>query len=196
MAQAIYSVAAIFVLAIAFLNVNKKLHASQEQMMFSELALEMTSVGAEMLNEIGKYSYDPAALLSVTGTTLNDRTVLRDEATFGTGSPACDPNPDSQFNGCIVINDFHGKSATRPVTRTHDGNTYTVDYDISNITIRYVDESPPHAPTGGNKTFAKEAVVTISTPALLDGNGDPLQITMSRVYLYPNYERGKPYSTF
>ena len=45
MPQMIYSIAAILLLGISFLNVNQKVHGTQERMMFSELTLEMTSVG-------------------------------------------------------------------------------------------------------------------------------------------------------
>lgn len=193
MVQVLYSIAAIMLLGVTVLNINIKAHGAQDRMMFSELALEMTSVGAELLNEIGKYSYDPAALRSVYGYTLQDRDALRPEGNFGAGSPCA---PDDDFSSCLVINDFHGKTATRPITRTRNGVAYTVEYDITDIRVRYVDETPPHASSDGEKTFAKEATVTISTPALVGGDGNPVEITMSRVYLYPNYERGKPYSTF
>ena len=162
-------------------------------MLFNELALEMTSVGSEMLNEIGKYSYDPIALVTINGVTMDNRDALRPAASFGTDAE-CDPTPASQFAGCIVINDFHNTTTTRSITRTHNGNTYTVDYNLS-VEIRYVEEAAPFAPSA-NKTFAKEALVTVSTPVLVDGAGDPIEVVMSRVYLYPNYERGKPYSTF
>lgn len=197
MAQTIYSVTALLLLGISFFGVNQRVFGTHERLRFSELALEMTSVGAEMLNEIGKYSYDPAALLSVSGTALDDRAALRDAGTFGAGVPACDPNPDSQFNGCVVIHDFHGKSAQRSVSRAYGGATHTVRYDITDIRVRYVAETPPHLPVAaGTKTFAKEVTVTVSTPLLVNGAGAPIAIAMSRVYLYPNYERGKPYSTF
>jgi hypothetical protein len=204
MAQTLYSVTALLLLGISFFNVNQKVHGNQERLMFSELALEMTSVGAEMLNEIGKYSYDPAAISTVSGTTLNDRAALRGASTFGTGVPACAPDPASQFSGCVVINDFHGKTTRRSITRAYGGATHTIDYDVTDIRIRYVEEAPPHRPcsaTGAScpasgKTFAKEATVTVSTPALVNGAGAPIAIRMSRVYLYPNHERGKPYSSF
>jgi hypothetical protein len=193
MVQIIYTIAAVMILSVLVVNVNVSIHGNQERMMFNELALEVTSVGAEMLNEIGKYSYDPVALASVYGFTLEDRNALRDASMFGVGS-LCDPNPASGFFGCIVINDFHGKTATRSVTRRKDGVDYTVDYDITDIRIRYVAEAPPHAYTDNSKSFAKEATITIAIPALVDGSGNPIEFTMSRVFQYPNYERGKTYS--
>ena len=208
MVQILYSIAAIFLLGITVLNINVKIHGSQERMMFNELALEMTSVGAEMLNEVGKYSYDPSALAAGYGSTIFDRDALRAASTFGqpfdASSPVCDPNPATKFSGCYVINDFDGKSTTRSITRSKNGTPYTVDYNITDIEIKYVEETPPHRPCtdlaatcpASGKTFAKSVTVTISTPVLIDGAGNPVEIEMARVYQYPNYERGKPYSTF
>lgn len=178
MPQMIYSVAAIFLLGISFLNVNRKVHGTQERMMFSELALEMTSVGAELLDEIGKYPFDNGTISGLTTTTDSLST------TFGGGT--CNPD-DPDFGGCSTISDFHGKTATRSETRVHGGTTYTVPYNVTAISVAYVGEASPHAPSPSNaRTFAKEVTLTVSTPALLDGNGDPIEIEMSRVYMYPD----------
>ena len=61
MVQVLYSIAAIMLLGITVLNINVKIHGTEERMMLSELSLEMTSIGAEILNEIGRLEYDQSA---------------------------------------------------------------------------------------------------------------------------------------
>ena len=178
MVQILYTVTAIFVLGITVLTLNVRIHGTQQRMMFSELAQEMTSVGAELLNEIGKAEYDPNTIF---GEVL-PRAALSAEGTWGSGS--CDP--DNRFASCFVINDFHGKTATRSITRTHDGAPVTVEYNVSDLEVHYVTESAPHT-ASATQTYAKEVTLNISTPALVDANGDPIEIPMSRVYTYPNF---------
>lgn len=178
MAQLIYSITAIFVLGIAFLNVNQKVLGSQDRMMFSEIALEMTSIGTELLDEIGKYPFDTGTTsgLAVAPTDLSDGTA------WGTG--ACDPDhPD--FEGCVTISDFHTKTASRTETRVYKGVTTSVPYTIPSISVAYVSETAPHDPSA-SATFAKEVTIVVETPALIDYNGDPVSIEMSRVYMYPD----------
>ena len=178
MVQILYTVTAIFVLGITVLTLNVKIHGSQERMMFSELAQEMTSVGAELLNEIGKADYDPNTIF---GEVL-PRASLSVESGWGSGLCA----PDNKFSGCFVINDFHGKTATRSITRTHKNTTYTVDYNVTDLEVHYVTEAAPHT-ASPTQTYAKEVTLNISTPALVDASGDPIEIPMSRVYTYPNF---------
>lgn len=179
MVQIIYTVAAIMLLGFTILNINVKIHGNQDRMVFNELALEMTSVGAEVLNEIGKHDFDPGTISNL----IVHPDSLSETAAFGSGT--CDP--DNSFNNCFTINDFHAKAASRSLTRVHGGTTHTIDYDVTDIQVQYVSETPPHDPvTAGTKTFAKEVTVTISTPVLLDMNGDPVELEMSRVYMYPN----------
>lgn len=179
----IYSVAAILLLGVAFLNVNQKIHGTDERIMFSELTVEMTGVGAEILDEIGKELFDP-----VTSSGLTIPTSDLSTTPYSTAS-TCDPN-DPNYSGCSTIGDFHGKTATRNRTRTHSVNgattTYTVPYNVTDIAVDYVSEASPHTSTGGAKSFAKEVTLTVSTPALVNGNGDPFEIQMSRVYMYPD----------
>ena len=148
-------------------------------MMFSELTVEMTGVGAEILDEIGKQLFDP-----VTSSGL----LVPKSALSTSPYPAastCDPD-DPDYSGCSTIGDFHGKTATRTRTRIHKGTTYSVPYDVTDIVVDYVSETPPHTSTGGARSFAKEVTLNVSTPALVDGNGDPFEIEMSRVYMYPD----------
>ena len=178
MVQVIYTITAILILGFTVLSLNLQIHGTQQRMMFSELAQEMTSVGAEVLNEISKHDYDPNTIF---GEVLA-RNALSPEGSWGSGS--C--NPDNRFAGCFVINDFHGKTATRTITRTHDGTAYTVDYNVSDLEVHYVTEAAPHT-ASGTQTYAKEVTLNVSTPALVDAAGDPIEIPMSRVYTYPSY---------
>jgi len=178
MAQLIYTIAAIFILGTVVLTFNVKIHGTQERMAFNELTLAMTGVGAELLNEIGKAEYDPNTIF---GEVL-PRNQLSVEGGWGSGS--C--NPDANFSGCFVINDFHGKTASRTVTRVYQGTTYTVTYDVTDIEVHYVTEAPPYTPSN-TQTYAKEVTLNVSTPALVDGAGAPIEIPMSRIYMYPNF---------
>ena len=178
MPQLIYSIAAIFVLGIAFLNINQKAHGTEERMMFSEIALETTGVGAEVLDEIGKRPFDantvsglviPAAALSPTA---------------HVAVSVCDPD-DPNYTGCDTIGHFHGKTATRNRTRTHDGTAFAVPYEVTAIDVQYVSETPPHT-VSATPTFAKEVTIDVEAPAIVDGNGDPFSFKMRRVYTYPD----------
>lgn len=180
MVQILYSIAAILLLGMSVLNINVKIHGTQERLMFNELALGMTSVGAEMLNEIGKHDFDPGTISGMMVSTDS----LSYSSAFGSGS--C--NPDANFDSCFTVSDFHGKAASRTITRVHSGTPYTVTYEVTDIDVQYVSETAPHTPVANatDRTFAKEVTLTISTPVLVDGNGDPFEVTMSRVFMYPN----------
>ena len=115
MPQMIYSVAAILLLGVAFLNINQKVHGTDERMMFSELTLEMTGVGAEILDEIGKRPFDA----NTVGGLLIPATALG--ASASVSPSACDPD-DSNYAGCDTIGHFPGKTATRNRTRTRSQN--------------------------------------------------------------------------
>lgn len=181
MVQILYSIAAIVLLGVTVLNINIKIHGTEGRMMFSELALETTSVGSEILNEIGKAEYDPNTIF---GEVITRNGLSPEDGTWGSGT--C--NPDARFGGCFVINDFHGKTASRTLTRVHRGTTYTVTYNVTDIAVHYVTEAPPYgASPGAAQTYAKEVTLNISSPALLDTDGTPLLIPMSRVYTYPNF---------
>lgn len=178
MPQLIYSIAAIFVLGIAFLNVNQKVHGTEDRMMFSEITLEMTSVGAEILDEMGKRPFDANTVsgLIIPASALGP--------TASVTPSLCDPN-DSDYANCDTIGHFHGKTATRNRTRTHSGTAYTVPYNVTSIAVQYVSETAPHT-VSGTPTFAKEATIRIETPVLVDASGNPFGFEMRRVYTYPD----------
>ena len=178
MAQILYTLVAIMLLGVTVLNINVKIHDTQDDMMFSELTLQMTSVGAELLNEIGMKEFDPGTISEY----AVPRESLSPEASFG--NAPCDP--DNNFADCDTVSDFHGKTATRTLTRVHNGVTYAVTYNVSNITVIYVSEASPYTPSA-DPTFAKEVTLTVSTPTLVDGNGNPIEMTMARVYTYPRF---------
>lgn len=183
MIQTVYALLAIMLIGLVTLSFSRGIHSNEQEMMLNELASEMTSVGSEILNEVGRYPYDPVALVVTTDHVLNTRGALRLESTFGTGSTC---NPNTQYSGCLFINDFHGKTATRVRQRIYNGVTHDITYTVESIVVRYVSESTPHTPTG-TKTFAKEVVVTVSCPLVYLGSPDtPLKVQMSRVYTYPN----------
>jgi hypothetical protein len=178
MAQMIYMVAAIMILASVVLNVNIRMHSTEDRLMFGELAMDMTGVGNEMFEHIAAMEFDPGTISRMAVPTDS----LREEANFG--SEVCEP--DNGYQGCFTVSDFHGRSATRAKQRQRNNVTYDVEYNISGIVVRYVDEDPPHAPAN-TQTFAKEVTLTISSPLVADANGNPLEITMSRTYMYPMY---------
>ena len=186
MVQILYSIAAIMLLGITVLNINVKIHGTEERMMLSELSLEMTSIGAEILNEAARMEYDQGATFGL----VLDVDSLETTTAWGTGS--CDP--DASFSGCFTINNLQGKTATRSLSRVYEGTTYDVTYDVSPIQVCYAAVAPPHAcagesggPPAGARTYAKKVSFNVSTPVLVDANGDPYEIPMSRVYMYPSF---------
>lgn len=179
MVQVLYSIAAIMLLGITVLNINTKIHGTQDRLMFNELALQMTSVGAEMLNEIGKNDFDPSTIF---GEVLPRNQLSPDDGTWGSGT--C--NPDNNFSGCFVINDFHGKTAERTLTRVQGGVSVDITYNVTDITVEYVAETSPYAPSG-TQTYAKKVTLNVSTPVLVDADGAPFEVPMSRIYMYPNF---------
>lgn len=178
MPQMIYSVAAILLLGVAFFNINHKVHGTEERMMFSEITMEMTGVGAEILDEIGKRPFDA----NTVGGLIIPASALGGTAHVNPSN--CDPN-DSNYSGCDTIGHFDGKTATRTRSRTHNGTAYAIPYTVSSIDIQYVSETPPHT-VSGVPTFAKEATIRVETPALLDANGNAFGFEMRRVYTYPD----------
>ena len=183
MPQMIYSVAAILLLGVAFLNINRKVHGTDERLTFSELTVEMTGVGAEILDEIGKHPFDDVVAASNIVVARGDLS-----ATAGDAASVCDPD-DPDYAGCLTIGDFDGKTATRNRTRTHSLNgtptTYTVAYSVTSIDVEYVSEAPPHAVTAA-PTFAKEVTIHVETPALLLSDGTNFGFDMRRIYTYPD----------
>lgn len=179
MVQVLYSIAAIMLLGITVLNINTKIHGTQDRLMFNELALDMTSVGAEVLNEIGKHPFDPG--------TISEFVVPRDSLSNDAdwGSSGCDP--DNSYQSCFTVSDFHQKTAERTRSRVQSGTPVDITYNVTEIEVKYVSETPPHTPvTSGTRTFAKEVTLKVSTPVLVNADGEPFEITMSRVYMYPN----------
>lgn len=178
MPQMIYSVAAILLLGVSFFHVNQKVHGTDNRLLFSELTTEMTSVGAEILDEMGKRPFDAntvsGLMIPVADLSASPRPAVS----------TCDPD-DPDYQGCATIGHFHGKTATRNRPRVHSGTTYNVPYNVTSIEVEYVTEAPPHTVTT-SRTFAKEATIRVSTPALVDGSGDPYEIEMKRVYMYPD----------
>ncbi|MFW5973179.1 MAG: hypothetical protein ACOCTG_04240 [Bacteroidota bacterium] len=171
MPQTLFSLLAIMLLGLFSLQANRSMFGNEQKMILNEVATQATGVGIELLEEIGSYPYDPATL----GVVLEDSEKGLLAETFCNGTCACDP--DSPFyNGCLVINDFDGKTATR----VRDDLTYSVDIDVV-----YVSESDPSV-TSSLPTFSKRVDLKITSPLLYMGSPDnPLTFRMSRVYTHP-----------
>jgi hypothetical protein len=191
MIQTFYALIAMMVLAIISLTVNTKLHGGEQRLMVSELANVMTGVGSDFLDVVSSRPYDPVALMTTTVAVISNPNFLLPSSTFGldpNGNPVgCDPDLD--YFACMFVSDFHGSTATRTVTRTFQGQAYTATYTIDNVTVRYVDSEPPHAPlTDPNlRSFAKEVRITVSNPDVRSpATGAPIELGMSRIITYPN----------
>lgn len=167
--QVIYSLLAIMLLGLFSLNMLRGIHFSQNDMVENEVATQLTSIGTDVLEFIGRTAFDenvdeskisPLSFPIVTNagqltTTFGGCTALE------IVNPTCDDLDD--FDGLVV-------------TRQAVDLPYTVT-----IAVRYVD---PNNPTQAlSPSFAKEVRLTITSP-LLTVNDTPIPVTLTRVFTY------------
>jgi hypothetical protein len=186
MAQMLYTIAAIMILAVVVMMMNVKIHNTNDRMMFSELSLDMTGVGNEILDHIETMHFNQG--------TISCMVVPVEELSTTFGTDACDPddenaecaacNPNANYADCFTVGDFHGAEATRIRSRVFAGEVVQTTYRVSDIRVEFVAEDAPHA-VSASPTFAKRVRLNVSTPVLVDASGNEIAIEMARIYTHP-----------
>ena len=173
----LYALLAMLLVALFSLNMQRGIHATEQQMIVNEVATQLTGVGVDVLEHIERTPFDE-------NTDESKQVPLEYPVITGTGQLT--PDGGAQWGGCTSlalsdpscddIDDFDGVSVDVDV----DGLVYTVE-----VAVQYV--SPATTPAtlapSGAQTYAKEVTLTISNPYLLLG-GTPLQVELKRVFTY------------
>ncbi len=155
--------------SLAF-NVQRGTMSTQQRIISNEVLTQFSGVGDEILDDIGSLPFDERTDAARNPTRLASASELEAPAYFGGNC-----NPDVNYADCKDIDDFHGKSRTLE----REG----LAYDAA-IEVRYVDEDDPTIAIQ-SKTFAKEVVLHITSPHILDSqSSEPLSIVIARVFTY------------
>ena len=167
----IYAVLSIMLVGIFSTNMFRSIHQGELKMITNEVVTELTGAGYSVLEFIGRRAFDentdeskidPLVYPVITGTGQ-----LTSIAGFGGCASLTLADP-----GCDDIDDFDGVT----VDVDHGEFVYEVVVDV-----QYVD--PQTAVPSGSPTYAKEVTLTLTNPYVLIG-GQPLQVTVSRVFTY------------
>ena len=183
MIQTLYGLIAVALSMILSLNLLRTTTGAEQRMVLNEVATHVTGIGENLMEHIGNQAFDdnthegkaipqPPVFPLVTSPTM-----LTAEGAFGnTGDGVdCDhTTPDFYDADCDDIDDFHGMTLTREI----EGVSYT-----ATIAVRYVLVDTPDVYSGGVQTYAKEVVITVTSPYLLLG-GTPLEVVLARVFSY------------
>jgi type II secretory pathway pseudopilin PulG len=185
MYQLIYSIIAIVLVGILTLHVMLSMTTTQRRQAVNEIATQMTEIGTEALERIGRTAFDERSkekgkrvedwpLLSLTDP-------LKQPTTKGsTEWGYCAVNGiDFWHKACDDLDDFD-QLVTQWTREDLDGIIYTVE-----VTVNYVDPNAPTSVVSG-PTLAKEVVVEISNPHFTYG-GTPYKVRLSRVFVYTRF---------
>lgn len=194
MAQLIYSILALLLIMFLSMNTQRGIMGTAEDQAFNEVTTQMTGVGTEVLERIGRAHFDqynwlwgigptPTTVLAMEQRRQNlcgrldeDQTSLL--ATIGSSTCA-------YYGNCAFIEGFHNL----PDTTLNRGD---FDFNVGSFQVAYVDPtdftSPPPGPPGPPppKSFAKKVTVTVEYPGIYFNN-DPtntLKLTLDRVFTY------------
>lgn len=187
MYQLIYSIIAIVLVGILTLHVMLSMTNTQRRQAVNEIATQMTEIGTEALERIGRTDFDEKS--KEKGKTADDWPLIDLDPSSSAPSPTlksslewgyCAANGiDFWHKACDDLDDFD-QLVTQWTREDLDGITYTVE-----VTVNYVD---PNAPTSvvSSPTLAKEVVVEISNPDFTYG-GTPYKVKLSRVFVYTRF---------
>lgn len=179
MAQYIYLILALLVLGVLGLTVNRAIAGGQTRQVLNETETLVTTVGNEILDDIGQTWFDQYV--------LEKQGVLPD-----CGRPTDIETYKLASYGAFVTNkgrrwieSYHGLDTTL----TRGG----FDYDVA-LRVRYVAASKVKTSeddTLATQSFAKEVVAEITNPYFTVGD-QPLRLTMARTFTFgcptnPNY---------
>lgn len=168
----IYAVVAIMLVGLFSMEMSRSIRHAETKMVLNEVLTQLSGAGYDVLEFAGQFPFDEntdeskqTPLQYPVITSVGELTALAD---FGgcVGLVFTDPT-------CDDLDDLDDLQVVVDV----DGFEYTVTIDV-----RYVNANNPDQVYVG-KSFAKELALTITNPYLLVG-GQPLQVTVSRVFTY------------
>jgi hypothetical protein len=168
--QALYGILAMTLIALLSLTVMRAQRATETRIFVNEVATQVTGVGVDILEAIGRMPFDEKTDTTKVFTfpAVTNPNQLTPQGSSEWGNKA-------SFAACDDIDDFHGLT----VVRNFDGFNYTVT-----ITVRYVNLDTPEIAPGG-QTYAKEVLLNISNPSLYVGSPDnPITVPVRRVFTY------------
>lgn len=185
MAQTLYGLIALALVSMLALNMHRGTTHTQQRQVFNEVATQVTGVGTEVFDHIArdsvyfdKFVYDTRATFPTCGRTTTP-TVFTPKGAFV---------PAASYAGSRYLEGFDGMTDV-PIDR--DDIRFFVD-----IAVDYVD--PVTLAPAATPTYAKEVVLTISSPLLfLGAPTNPVEVTMRRVLEYDTVTKSAyiPYSS-
>jgi hypothetical protein len=190
MAQLIYSILALLIVMVVSMNTQRSVMGTAEDQAFNEVTTQMTGVGTEVLERIGRTHFDwynwqygvGTSTLGTSAAAVEERRTrlcgrLNDVETDSLAAPGAFTACGSYAN-CPYIEGFHDMA---DFVLTRGDFEFTVD----SIRVEYVD--PVNiTTTSGTPTFAKHVSVTIEYPGIYF-NEDPtntLKLDLDRVFIY------------
>ncbi len=175
MVQTLYGFIAIGLVMLLSLNLLRAATSTEQRMILNEVATQVTGIAVDLMEHLGNKAFDENT--DETGIEPSDFPLVTSPSML---TPDNGPDwggcPSLYDNTCNDIDDFDGMTIERDV----EGLAYRAA-----IEVRYVNETSPNT-TSGVSTYAKEVVITVTTPAyrhLLIG-GAPLEVRLSRVFAY------------
>jgi len=177
MTQVIYAIAALGIVAVIALSMQRSSGKSEQSVYTNEVLTQLVTVGRDVVDDIARQNLpfdaavDPERLpSSATYPYVHDPNGLTDTNSTEWGNCL-------SFELCKDIDDFDQLD----IEGERNGLEYT-----ATISVRYaVVEDPNSTPSDfGGRSFAKEITVTVETDAI-QVNGEPISASYSRVLTYP-----------
>lgn len=184
MAQTIYGLVALALVSMLALSMHQGTTSTQQRHILNEVTTQVTGVGVEVFDHIGRagVAFDKFVVDTQTTFPTCGRTTSADVFT-----PEASFVPAGSYASSAYIEGFDGMTDV-PIDR--DDIPFLVD-----IAVTYVDPVTL-APSAG-PTFAKEVTLTISSPFLFIKTPDtPVEVRMQRVFEYDTVTKAAyiPYS--
>ena len=172
MAQTIYGLVALALVSMLALSMHQGTTSTQQRHILNEVTTQVTGVGVEVFDHIGrtgvafdKFVVDTQTTFPTCGRTTS-AAVFTPEASFV---------PAASYATSTYIEGFDGMTDV-PIDR--DDIPFLVDIEVA-----YVD--PVTLAPSGAPTFAKEVTLTISSPFLfIKTPATPVEVRMQRVFEY------------
>jgi disulfide oxidoreductase YuzD len=171
MHQFIYALAALGLTMILSLNLSNGARRTAQSVFINEAATQLSGVAYDVLEDIERAGI---AFDKETDESRHPKPVM-----FPLVKTSGELTPVAQFGGCVDfdacrdVDDFDGLQ----ITRTTQNHVYLIDFSV-----RYVDESNP-TEVASTQTFAKRISAKVTHPSIMI-NGEPLQVTISRIVTY------------
>lgn len=192
MAQLIYSILALILVMVISMNTQRSVMGTAEEQALNEVATQMTGVGTEVLERVGRthfdwYNWQYGVGTSTLGTSAAASETRRtrfcgrlDENEADSLATPGSFTPCGSYGNCNFIEGFHGL-ADFTLTRG------TFEFNIDTLHVEYVNPDDFTDATWANaKSYAKRVTVTVEYPGIYF-NEDPtntLKLDLDRVFIY------------